>query len=207
MKRIISLNGEWKMKALEEQDWLPARVPGSVYTDLLAAGRMEDPFYRDNEYAAFDLMEKDYVYVKSFSLSDEGKKSPSLDLVFEGLDTVADVSLNGRLLLRADNMHRTWRADIRSFAKAGENVLKVLFYSPNRAARKAFEKYHTCGTPDALDGFTSIRKAHCMYGWDWGPRLPDAGIWRDVKIEITDRARIDSVLVRQKHEDSAGTGL
>ncbi len=200
MKRIISLNGEWKMKALGEQDWLPARVPGSVYTDLLAAGRMEDPFYRDNEYAAFDLMEKDYVYEKTFSLSDEDKKSPSLDLVFDGLDTVADVSLNGRLLLRADNMHRTWREDIRSFAKAGENVLKVLFYSPNRAAREAFEKYHTCGTPDALDGFTSIRKAHCMYGWDWGPRLPDAGIWRDVKIEITDSARIDSVLVRQKHE-------
>ena len=56
------------------------------------------------------------------------------------------------------------------------------------------------GTPDALDGFTSVRKAHCMYGWDWGPRLPDAGIWRDVFLEITDRARFQSVLVRQQHE-------
>ena len=200
MKRIISLNGEWNMKAAGEEGWIPAAVPGSVYTDLLAAGRMEDPYYRDNEYAAFDLMEKDYVYEKHFSLTQEEKSAPSLDLVFFGLDTIADVSLNGRLLFRANNMHRTWRADIRPFAKAGENTLKVLFYSPNRAAREAFRKNGAAGSGDALDGFTSIRKAHCMYGWDWGPRLPDAGVWRDVQIEITDRARIGSVLVRQQHE-------
>ena len=126
MKRIISLNGEWNMKAAGEDGWIPAAVPGSVYTDLLAAGRMEDPFDRDNEYAAFDLMEKDYVYEKHFSLTQEEKSAPSLDLVFFGLDTIADVSLNGRLLFRANNMHRTWRADIRPFAKDGENKLKVL---------------------------------------------------------------------------------
>ena len=184
MKRSISLNGEWRMKPLGEDEWLNARVPGSVYTDLLAAGRMEDPFYRDNEYAAFDLMEKDYVYEKTFHLSEEESRSPSLDLVFAGLDTVAEVTLNRRLLFRADNMHRTWRTDIRPFAKAGENVLRVLFYSPNRAAREAFAENHAAGSSDALDGFTSIRKAHCMYGWDWGPRLPDAGIWRDIALEI-----------------------
>ncbi len=200
MKRSISLNGEWRMKPLGEDGWLNARVPGSVYTDLLAAGRMEDPFYRDNEYAAFDLMEKDYVYEKTFVLTEEESRSPSLDLVFAGLDTLAEVYLNRRLLFRADNMHRTWRTDIRPFVKAGENVLRVLFYSPNRAAREAFEKNHAAGSSDALDGFTSIRKAHCMYGWDWGPRLPDAGIWRDVKLEITDRARLESVMVRQQHE-------
>ena len=202
MKRSISLNGEWRMKPLGEDEWLNARVPGSVYTDLLAAGRMEDPFYRDNEYAAFDLMEKDYVYEKTFHLSEEERRSSSLDLVFAGLDTMAEVTLNRRLLFQADNMHRTWRTDIRPFVKAGENVLRVLFYSPNRAAREAFAENHAAGSSDALDGFTSIRKAHCMYGWDWGPRLPDAGIWQDVKLEITDRARLESVMVRQRHENN-----
>ena len=137
MKRSISLNGEWRMKPLGEDEWLRAQVPGSVYTDLLAAGRMEDPFYRDNEYAAFDLMEKDYVYEKTFHLSEEEKCSPSLDLVFAGLDTVAEVTLNRRLLFRADNMHRTWRTDMRPFAKAGDNGLRVLLSSPTRAARPA----------------------------------------------------------------------
>ncbi len=202
MKRSISLNGEWRMKPLGEDEWLRAQVPGSVYTDLLAGGRMEDPFYRDNEYAAFDLMEKDYVYEKTFHLSEEESRSPSLDLIFAGLDTVAEVSLNRRLLFQANNMHRAWRTDIRPFVKAGENVLRVLFYSPNRAAREAFEKNHAAGSSDALDGFTSIRKAHCMYGWDWGPRLPDAGIWRDVRIEQTDWARLESVMVRQRHENN-----
>ncbi len=200
MKKIISLNSGWKMRPADESVWLDAKVPGSVYADLLAAGKMEDPFYRDNEYAAFGLMEKDYLYEKRFELPAEALSGPSLDLVFLGLDTIADVTLNGQDILRADNMHRTWRADLRPFARAGENTLRVLLHSPVRAAREAYAREPLGGSQDAVAGFPAIRKAHCMYGWDWGPRLPDAGIWRDVQLEITDRARLDSVMVRQRHE-------
>ncbi len=200
MKRQIPLSGEWTLRALGETETIPARVPGSVYTDLLAAGKMEDPFFRDNELKAFDLMEKDYVFERTFALDETALSLPSMDLVAEGLDTLADVSLNGRLILRADNMHRTWRTDVRPYVRAGENTLGIVFHSPNRAARQAHERDGLGGSGDAVQGFPGLRKAHCMFGWDWGPRLPDAGIFRDIYLEITDGARLESVLVRQAHE-------
>ena len=205
MKKIISLDGEWKMKPAGEDGWLPARVPGSVYTDLMAAGRMEDPFFRDREEAAFSLMDRDYLYEKTFEMTEEQLSVRSMDLVMDGLDTIADVSLNDSLILRADNMHRVWRTDVRAFLKAGPNVLRVLLYSPNRAAAQAYERDKAPGTRDAVDGFPSIRKAHCMYGWDWGPRLPDAGIWRSVRLESTDRARFSGLLIRQAHRPGSVT--
>ena len=104
----IVLNGTWEMRPAEETAWMPATVPGSVYADLMDNGRMEDPFWRDNEMKAFPLMEKDYCYRRHFTLAAEELACDRLLLICEGLDTLATVRLNGCTVLGADNMHRRW---------------------------------------------------------------------------------------------------
>ncbi len=205
MIRKISLSGEWRMRPADEAQWLPATVPGSVYADLMDVGRMDDPFWRDNEYAAFALMEKDYVYQREFLLSPEDLNADALLLTCEGLDTLAAVTVNGREALKADNMHRTWIQDVRPLVHAGENQIEILFSSPNRFEKAAYARSRVDGSTDCTTGFPFLRKAHCMSGWDWGPRLPDAGIWRDISIRRVRLGRLVSVRVHQEHADGRVT--
>jgi beta-mannosidase len=189
------------MKKTTDTEYLPARVPGSVYTDLLLNKKMEDPFWRDNEDHALALMENDFEYVSCFTVSAELLGSSRVVLRCEGVDTLADLYLNGEFLGRAENMHRTWEYDVkdRLRVQGQENSLRVVFHSPTRFIREAYRKSRTDGSPECMDGFPLIRKAHCMFGWDWGPRLPDAGIWRDIRLLGIDTARLENVLIRQKH--------
>lgn len=196
----ISLNGVWQFRAQSGSEWLPARVPGSVYSDLLANGRIPDPYFRDNEDAILPLMDEDYVYQRAFTLTKEQLEADGVILHCQGLDTLAEVFLNGKPLGRADNMHRTWDFDIKTVARAGENTLEVLFFSPTKFVADAFERCPAIGSSDAMRGFSHLRKAHCMFGWDWGPRLPDAGIWRDISVQLVDTARLTSLHIRQKHD-------
>ena len=198
--KIITLHEKWKMRRSDEQEWIKATVPGSVYGDLLHAGKMEDPFWKDNEDAALALMEYDYEYSTSFSCEEEFLKSDEVILRFEGLDTIADITLNGVKLGYADNMHRIWEYSVKELLKREDNTLSVYFYSPNKYIAEAFKKSPTLGTEDAMNGFVHIRKAHCMFGWDWGAHLPDAGIWRPVHLLGVDTARLDCVEVLQYHE-------
>lgn len=151
-------------------------MPGSVYQDLLNAGRMEDPFWKDNEIKALEIMDHDHEYVTTFTCDDEMKNMSELLLVFEGIDTLAEIYINDRSLGTANNMHRTWTYPVGSILKEGENELKVILRSPTRFIKEAFRRSPTLGTEDAMDGFVHIRKAHYMFGWDWGAHLPDAGI-------------------------------
>ncbi|NLG25016.1 MAG: glycoside hydrolase family 2 protein [Clostridiales bacterium] len=195
-----SLCGAWQMRPANEDGWLPATVPGSVYADLLRAGRMEDPYWRDNEDAALRLMDQDYVYRRAFELDEAMLSADALLLQCEGLDTLAEVYLNGRLAGRADNMHRTWVFDVQGLATPGRNQIEVRFSSPTRFIKQAYADVRADGSSDAMVGFPHLRKAHCMFGWDWGPRLPDAGIWREISILAIDRARYADAAVRQRHE-------
>ena len=199
--KIITLHDNWKMHRSDEQEWIEAVVPGSVYGDLLRAGKMEDPFWKDNEDAALKLMEYDYEYRTSFACDEALLASDEVILRFDGLDTIADVTLNGVKLGHAENMHRTWEYSVKELLKREENELTVYFYSPNRYIAEAFKKAPTLGTEDAMNGFVHIRKAHCMFGWDWGAHLPDAGIWRPVHLLGVDTARLDSVEVLQYHDN------
>ncbi|MDR0590188.1 MAG: glycoside hydrolase family 2 protein [Spirochaetaceae bacterium] len=196
---IQNLHDNWKMKKTTETDYLPAQVPGSVYNDLLINKKMEDPFWRDNEDRALAVMENDFEYVNRFTLSPELLGCSRVVLRCEGLDTLADLYLNGDFLGKADNMHRTWEYEVKDRLKPGENSLRILFHSPTRFIREAYQKRRTDGSSDCMDGFPLIRKAHCMFGWDWGPRLPDAGIWRDIRLLGIDTARLDNVFIRQDH--------
>ena len=199
--QTLTLNGSW---TLEIPGWgrpaIAATVPGSVYHDLLAAGEIPDPFYRDNEDAALKLMERNFVYSRRFDVPAALLASDAVLLRCEGLDTVATIEINGARAGEACNMHRIFEFDVKPLLKAGENEIRVTFASPTRYIREAYARSRADGSSDAMVGFPLLRKAHCMFGWDWGPRLPDAGIWRDIAILGVDTARVRDVLVRQIHE-------
>lgn len=199
--KSISLNGAWTLDVLEGAfSAVPATVPGSVYHDLLQADLIPDPFFRDNEMDALKLMDHDFQYSRSFTVDEPFLGSDAVLLRFEGLDTLADVYLNEQYVGHADNMHRIWEFDVRALLRPGENTIRVCFASPTRYIKRAYADSRADGSSDAMVGFPHIRKAHCMFGWDWGPRLPDAGIWRPVSLLGVDTARIRDVLVLQHHE-------
>ncbi|MCR5223104.1 MAG: glycoside hydrolase family 2 protein [Lachnospiraceae bacterium] len=195
------IHENWKMKRVGSEEWIQASVPGSVYQDLLDAEMMDDPYYRDNELKALKLMDEDYVYETVFDTDEAIREARRAILRFHGLDTLADVELNGKVLGSANNMHRVWDFEVVDILKPTENTLTVTFHSPTKFIKEAYEKDPAEGTSDAMVGFPLLRKAHCMFGWDWGPRLPDAGIWKDVELIGTDTVLIDSVYISQRHEN------
>lgn len=198
----ISLHGLWRMHEAGGETWYDAQVPGSVYSALMACGAMPDPFWRDNELQAFELMKKDWEFVHTFTLAEDVLHHNHVLLRCEGLDTLAHVTLNGREIGYANNMHVTWEWDVKSVLQPGENEIVIRFDSPVNFALAAYEKSPGWCSTDAIPGYPHIRKVHCMFGWDWGPRLPDAGVWRDINLVCVDDARLDSVQVLQEH--SAG---
>ena len=199
------LNYNWKMKKLKEGDYLEAIVPGTVYTDLLRNREMEDPFWKDNEDKALELMEYDYEYVTDFSCEQELLDSDRVILHFDGLDTLAEVYLNGSHLGSTFNMHRIWEFDVKELLNGRDNTLKVIFHSPTKFVREAFADRKNLGSEDAMEGFVHMRKAHSMFGWDWGIRLPDAGIYRPITLLGINKARIDSFYITQQHEENLVT--
>ncbi len=201
-----SLNGSWELKIPGSSfPVVSATVPGSVYYDLLSNGLMEDPFYRDNEMKALALMENDFHYSRSFSVDTALLESDTVLLRCEGLDTLASVYINGELTGVANNMHRIWEFEVKHILHPGENTVEVRFASPTRYIRESLNDRFVDGFRDAMSGFPNIRKAHSMFGWDWGPRLPDAGIWRDISLVGIRTARIRDVYVQQFHEDGKVT--
>jgi beta-mannosidase len=197
----IKLDEAWKMRAVTDTEWINATVPGSVYADLLSAKKIEDPFWRDNEVSAMNLMNNDFIYRKEFDLEEDFLREDELYLCCKGLDTVADIYLNGILIGHAENMHRTWEYDIKKAARAGTNLIEIILHSPLAYIKKAYENNPADGSEECTTGFPTLRKAHCQFGWDWGPRLPDAGIWRDISVISFSHARIKTVEIRQFHEN------
>ena len=200
MKKL-SLNGEWLLSIPGSRfPETKAVVPGSVYHDLLTAGLIQDPFDRDNEDEALKIMEYDFIYSRDFNVSAELLDCDSVILRCDGLDTLASVDINGKPAGKADNMHRTWEFDVKALLKEGTNSIRVTLASPTKYIREAYEKKPLEGSSDAMRGFPYLRKAHCMFGWDWGPHLPDAGIWRDIGLTGVNKARLRDVYISQDHE-------
>jgi len=205
MKKL-SLNGSWSLEIPGSNFGnVSATVPGSVYHDLLTAELIEDPFYRDNEMQALALMDHDFVYSRSFCVDEKLLQSDAVLLRCEGLDTIATLYIGEDVVGIANNMHRIWEYDIKQYLHIGENRITIRFASPTQYIKEQYAKSVADGSSDAMVGFPHIRKAHCMFGWDWGPRLPDAGIWRDIMILGVDVARIRDVHVLQHHEENKVT--
>lgn len=201
MTEQVNLGGAWRMREADSETWHSEHVPGSVYADLMADGTMPDPFWRENELDAFERMKKDYVYQRAFTVTEAQLAHAHVELVCEGLDTLAHVSLNGREIAFADNMHITWVWDVKEQLHAGENTLEIRFDSPILYCAKKAEEAPGWESSDATPGFRHLRKAHCMFGWDWGPRLPDAGIWRPIFLRTWDTVRLENALMLQAHHD------
>lgn len=200
----IKLHDNWMMREASGTVYFPATVPGSVYKDYLDNGKMEDPYYRANESKALELMKKDFEYRTVFDVPEGFLNHQQVLLHFDGIDTVGDIWLNREHIGHVDNMHRTWEYSVRELLMPKGNELIVLLKSP---VNYVYERYEEdpliVGSVDAMKGIPYLRKAHCMYGWDWGPRLPDAGIWRDVTLIGYDEARFRDVSVMQRHENGA----
>ena len=201
----FELPGPWRMRATGEPHWLPATVPGSVHTDLLAAGRIPDPFWRTNEREVQWVDKLDWEYCTDVQLDARVLAHEQIDLVFDGLDTYAEVALNGVPLLGADNMFRRWRVPLKAHLRSGANALRVLLKSPVQAglARLAALGFN----PPAVVDWSEVgglgerkismltRKAPYHYGWDWGPRLVTSGIWRPVRVHAWSGLRIEALRV------------
>lgn len=194
-----TLSGEWQFRQIGAEEWLPAEVPGGVHTDLLAAGRIPDPFAADNEKRVQWVAESDWEYRRAFVPETELLSEERVFLVCDGLDTLAEVSLNGELLGETANMFRQYRWDVAGVLREGENELVVRFRSPVQYITARQAERPMLGVQQAIAGGPHTRKAPCQFGWDWGPQLPPIGIWKDIRLEGHSAARLDDVHLRQHH--------
>jgi beta-mannosidase len=195
---IHSLTGAWQFRQAGTEQWLPATVPGGVHTDLLALGRIPDPFVGDNERRVQWVAEADWEYRHQFAVKPELLRQPRIWLVCDGLDTLATVSLNGHELGHAANMFRRYRWDVKPLLKADENQLRIVFDSPVCFAAAQQATRPMPGVSQAIPGGPHLRKAPCQFGWDWGPQLPPIGIWKDLRLEGFS-ARLSDIHLRQFH--------
>jgi beta-mannosidase len=178
--KSTELNTNWQFKNQKETKWYKATVPGTVHTDLLANKLIPDPYFRDNETKLQWIDKADWEYKTVFNIDDETFAKQSIQLVFDGLDTYADVYLNGKLLLRADNMFRGWTVNVKRLAKKANNELLIKFYSAQNKVDSIAKSKLPLVLPD--NNRVYVRKAQFQFGWDWGPKFVGCGIWNKIKL-------------------------
>ena len=202
----IVLDHGWEFRQVKDgqaadKDWLPAAVPGDVHLDLLANKKIPDPFNRDNESKLQWIQDESWEYRLSFDVSPAILARSHVDLAFDGLDGPSKVYLNGELVLDGINSFRVWRVPAKSRLHAGKNELRVVFASPVKAAAEiaAADPWFPKNKAAAK---TYLRKPAYEYGWDWGPTFVTSGIWRPVRLEGWDKARIADFAIRQRDVSS-----
>ncbi|MDP9465170.1 MAG: glycoside hydrolase family 2 protein, partial [Actinomycetota bacterium] len=199
LRASASLTAGWRLHAVRVADGhaihgeVPATVPGCVHTDLLAAGLIPDPFLDANEALVDWVADSDWMYVTTFTVPDDVFRHEHVELLFDGLDTLATITLNGELLGSTANMHRSYRYEVRSLLTAADNELAVSFRSATLYCEAL--RLQEGDWPSASFGrpFNYLRKMACSWGWDWGPWLTTAGIWRPVSLEGWSTDRLVSV--------------
>ena len=200
---VLKLDRGWQFRQVAagaqdaETGWLPATVPGDVHLDLLANKKIDDPFFRDNEAKLQWIENESFEYRLNFDASPSLMARSNVDLIFDGLDAVSQVYLNGVQVLAADNMFRIWRVPVKGHLHPGKNLLRVVFPSPIKAAQEV-----AAGDAFRLKSMTAdktyVRKAAYEFGWDWGPKFVTSGIWRPVRLEAWDKVRIADFAIRQR---------
>jgi beta-mannosidase len=191
VEKVFTAN--WQFRKTGDANWYHAEVPGTVHTDLLANKLIPDPFYRDHEKKVQWVEQENWEYRTKFSADPEIFSRKNIELVFDGLDTYANVYLNDKLILSADNMFRQWRVDVKPFLKKQQNELRIIFLSAVKHDDSLAKL-----NPLVLAGENNrmySRKAQYQYGWDWGPRLITCGIWKKIHWEAWDESK---TLVRYK---------
>lgn len=206
----IALDLGWQFREVGKDKWYPATVPGCVHTDLLNNKLIEDPFYRDNEQRLQWIGKTEWEYQTTFEIAPDVLRHANIDLVFEGLDTYANVFLNDESLLNTDNMFRTWRTDARRLLKPGANRLRIRFRSPINEVLPWMAKMSyqlPAGNDQGEKTSPHTRKAPYQFGWDWGPRFVTSGIWRPVYIEAWDEARVEDLHILPKQVTAAAASV
>ncbi|WP_316931371.1 glycoside hydrolase family 2 protein [Chryseobacterium sp. P1-3] len=156
---------------------------------------IQDPFKDENEKKAQWIENEDWDYQVSFSVSSKELKNDHVNLVFNGLDTFSEIYLNGKLLRKTDNMFRKWEVPVKQYLRPGDNLLQIKFKSAVNTGKELAKKVPFT-MPESPRSF--VRKAQYQFGWDWGPRLVTAGIWKDVKLEFWNRAKFENIKIEQK---------
>ena len=192
--RTYLLNGLWQLNGNGFS--CEGKVPGSVLSFLLDNKLIDDPFYRDNEDKAFAVLNNEYDFSREFELAEIKNQ---MFLCCDGLDTLATIYLNDKLVAKTKNMHRAYRFDVSKLLKVGTNKI-VIHFDPADDYIKAKDKEYKLigGSIEPLKGFGHIRKAHCMLGWDWGPKLPDIGIWKNIYLLEKNSAEIVDLDVKTR---------
>ncbi|HEY0256859.1 MAG TPA: glycoside hydrolase family 2 protein [Candidatus Methylacidiphilales bacterium] len=195
------LHHGWKFRQLKGKDdkWLSARVPGCVHADLLHHKRIPDPFWGDNELQLAWMEEAGWTYRCEFTVGSGLRSREHIDLVVEGLDTLAILRLNSREIAKTESMFFGFRVDVASSLKPGRNLLEITFLNPMSYIRARKSPTDFAEWNDPVGGASHIRKEQCSFGWDWGPRFPTAGIYLPIQLEAWDENRIESVRVTQSH--------
>lgn len=198
---ILPLDEGWIFAQVGTDNWRPAVVPGTVHQDLLRHKLLPDPFYGTNEKKIQWVENEDWEYKTTFLVTPEQLSRGAAQITFEGLDTYADVFLNGSLLLQSDNMFVAYSVPVKEVLRVGENRLHILFHSPIKQTLSQWESngFDYPADNDHHDKHLSIftRKAPYSYGWDWGIRMVTSGIWRPVTLKFYDIATIDDYHVKQ----------
>jgi beta-mannosidase len=191
-----NLNSEnWSFKKISDSNWISAKVPGTVHTDLYNNKIIPNPFFGNNEKDLQWIENETWEYQTSFKISKEESKNQNTILQFEGLDTYAEVFLNNKKILDANNMFRTWKVDVKNNLKVGKNNLKIVFKSSVEIGKEKAQKL-----PYTLPEKERIfsRKAQYHFGWDWGPRFVTSGIYRPIKLLFWNNAKIENVKYEQE---------
>ncbi|RYD79340.1 MAG: glycoside hydrolase family 2 protein, partial [Sphingobacteriales bacterium] len=177
----LDLNNGWQFRQVGTVKWLKALVPGSVHSDLLNNDLIPDPFFGTNEASIQWIDSVDWEYETSFMISKEMLKQRTNAVIFDGLDTYADIYLNDIKIASVNNMFRRWIFPTMQQARLGKNKLKIIF----RSAIKETNKYAKQNLPIVLpdDARVYARKAQYQFNWDWGPKFVSAGIWRNVSFD------------------------
>ncbi len=211
---VKNIDVNWEFKAVEDTVYLPAKVPGTVHSNLLTNGVIEDPFFRMNEKELQWIDKKDWEYQTVFNVDKKTLSKDKVQLEFKGLDTYAAIYLNDSLLLTTNNMFLCWEVDCKQILKSGKNHLKIVFQSP---INKGLQKRANLGyqLPNAVNDQSEngglgkkqvavfSRKPGYHFGWDWGPRLVTSGVWQEVYLKAWDKASINDVYIKQQKVEAS----
>lgn len=197
----INLNGKWLARNTKKQSFFNADVPGDIFLASLTTRQIKDPFWGTNEKKAYELAENDFEYQRKFWLNEDIFDSDEILLCLDQIDTIADVFINDYLVCKLSNAHISYKIDIKSSIKKGENSIKILIYSPLKYVREKNEEYKMPSNMFmGINGIQHIRKPQCHFGWDWGLKLPLMGITRDIYLESKECAKIIGTNIEQVHK-------
>ncbi len=194
----IELNGKWEFKCADDAQFLPATVPGCNYLDLMENGQIADPFYGTNEKDLYWVSEKDWIYKRTFNVTEEALQYRHIHLICNCVDTLATIKLNGKVVKECNNQHLCHDINVNDYLELGQNDIEIYFYSPVKYILDKQGKEKCPPNNNGLDGVAHIRKTQCHFGWDWGPVLTPSGISGDIFI-LAYNSRILSFKQSQNH--------